>query len=612
MNRRIRFAGSANSKSANRAPLRPNHLRGSLETLESRVLLTAVTWTIDQSQSSTTVAIPDQPYEIDDAGTIYSGTLQIRNQSGGNSGPWNVGNSAQISGTLATDYTDESSIQFLLGQSNLTGVNSGSYIPDPANWNGTDFGGSTAPGPGVFGGRLYPTIDQVFGLPFTVGYFNFALVEYDLGSASLPISSGIFAANTTDIGISSAQANLKGVSIIIVGQILPDAQATLADLLTTNQAATGTITAPDPIGQPNLRRLTLPILQIFSIEITPGAPPFMGSLTGQIVATATIPASVTGRHLFYNESKYDNNTPGIDPADSSAIATDKSAYLPGGGLITPASVSPYSRGINGVMLDLTGPHGTLSLSDFEFSMSGQGAAVNNTPSTWVSAPAPTGFTVLADTPSVGTDRVEFIWANNAIQNRYLEVTVKGNDAAGGNNINTGLAASDIFYFGNRIGDDLLDPPAGLTLVTSAADEIDARSNPGFLQPLTNIYDYNKDSLVNAADQIIARGNGGFQFKINITNPPAAPGAAPSSDEGSGSAVASALAARPADASSTPPAPTRPIRRLDGASHRPAATPWPAAADKIVAGSRAENAQADSLAVDLALDDELLDSLLGGI
>ncbi|MEX0679219.1 MAG: PQQ-dependent sugar dehydrogenase [Pirellulales bacterium] len=253
--------------------------------------------------------------------------------------------------------------------------------------------------------------------------------------------------------------------------------------------------------------------------------------------------TVVGRQIFYNQSKYDNNTSGVDPADSSAIATDKSAYLPGGGLITPSSVTGYSLGINGIMVDIAHPKGPLLLSDFTFRMSGQGSGVNNTPSTWVSAPAPSGFTVLSDMPSPGTDRVEFIWTNNAIVNRYLEVIVEGNDTGGGNNTNTGLGASDIFFFGNRIGDDLLDAPAGPTFLTNAADEIDARSNPGFLQPLTNIYDYNKDSIVNAADQIIARGNGGFQFKINIASPPAAPGAAPFSvADGSSSAVIFALAA----------------------------------------------------------------------
>ncbi|MEX0676544.1 MAG: hypothetical protein WD063_05680, partial [Pirellulales bacterium] len=104
--------------------------------------------------------------------------------------------------------------------------------------------------------------------------------------------------------------------------------------------------------------------------------------------------------------------------------------------------------------------------------------------------------------------------------------------------NTGLAASNIFFFGNRIGDDFIGTP-GMTFLTDVNDEADARAHPGFLQPLVNSYDYNKDGRVNAADQIIARGNAGSMLRINITSPPAVPG--PSGEDGSGPAVASALA-----------------------------------------------------------------------
>ncbi|MEX0677613.1 MAG: hypothetical protein WD063_11095 [Pirellulales bacterium] len=274
-----------------------------------------------------------------------------------------------------------------------------------------------------------------------------------------------------------------------------------------------------------------------------------------VVKRVAFTASVTGRHLFYNNSKYDANSPGIVPPtaganndDVDAIDTSKSAYLPGAGSsINPVSMSAYNKGINGVFVDITGTHGPLSLTDFQFAMSS--TALNNTPSTWVAAPAPTAFTVLTGVPAAGTDRVEFIWpdndliANNLdIVNRYLEVTVEGNDAGGGSNQNTGLAASSYFYYGSRIGTDFVgEANPAATYITNAADEIGARTHPGFLLPVTNVWDYNKDSIVNAGDQIVARGNGGFQLKINITGPPP-PAPAAFGDDGSGSAVASALAA----------------------------------------------------------------------
>ena len=84
---------------------------------------------------------------------------------------------------------------------------------------------------------------------------------------------------------------------------------------------------------------------------------------------------------------------------------------------------------------------------------------------------PTGISVFSspNTPTPGTDRVGFVWADGAIQNRYLEVTVRGNDAAGGFNTNTGLAASDVFYFGNLIG-DTFSGVWGSAFATTAADE----------------------------------------------------------------------------------------------------------------------------------------------
>ena len=45
--------------------------------------------------------------------------------------------------------------------------------------------------------------------------------------------------------------------------------------------------------------------------------------------------SVAGRFLFYNQSKYDSNTAGVDDADDGAIATDKVPYFAGGGVIGP-------------------------------------------------------------------------------------------------------------------------------------------------------------------------------------------------------------------------------------------------------------------------------------
>ena len=269
-------------------------------------------------------------------------------------------------------------------------------------------------------------------------------------------------------------------------------------------------------------------------------------------------------------------------------------------------MSAYSRGINGIFVDLTGTHGTLSLADFEFAMSPQGFGANTAPSTWAVAPAPTGFTVLADTPVAGTDRVEFIWANGAIEKRYLEVTTKGNDAGGGFNTNTGLVASDYFYYGSQVGDDFTGF-VGTIFSTSVTDATNALNNPGFLLPITNIYDFDKSSFVTVTDFTVALTNAGFMPRINITSPPAAPASA--TNDSSGSAVASAL--------TIPSLPERPDNRSSIttrlSSIEPRGDPT-ASFFQHLGEADGPRAKALSKAMDgavdgLDLDDDLLDSLL---
>ncbi len=208
---------------------------------------------------------------------------------------------------------------------------------------------------------------------------------------------------------------------------------------------------------------------------------------------------------------------------------------------TTQNVTSYQKGINGIMVDLADlPPGTvLSAADFQFK-----TGTSNDPGSWTDAPAPTAVVVRPGAGENGSDRVEITWANNAIQNTWLQVTVLGNDPLGGYHTNIGLARSEVFYFGNRIGDTFqLGSPAAA--VTNATDEIQARANGAAFVGVENIYDFNRDRLVNATDQIIARSNGGILPLLDIprqTVPPA-PLAVMVAAEGdsSVSAVASALA-----------------------------------------------------------------------
>jgi hypothetical protein len=82
---------------------------------------------------------------------------------------------------------------------------------------------------------------------------------------------------------------------------------------------------------------------------------------------------------------------------------------------------------------------TLTASDFTFrsaASAGQG---------WALASPPTSITIRRGSGVNGSDRVTLIWPDQAIANRYLEVTVKAN-------ANTGLNEASTFIVGNLIAD----------------------------------------------------------------------------------------------------------------------------------------------------------------
>jgi hypothetical protein len=207
--------------------------------------------------------------------------------------------------------------------------------------------------------------------------------------------------------------------------------------------------------------------------------------------------------VFYNRSAWDGNDAGANASDDNAVAPDKTALLPGG-TATFAHYTSYSRGLNGIMVDIAGLAGTPTVSDFGFKFGN-----DNTPAGWSIAPAPVSVTVRVGAGAGGSARVTLIWndnnldgvvdANEAVAKQWLEVTVKAT-------ANTGLAADDVFYFGNAPGE------AGDTTanaIVNPADELLARANPrNFLNPapLDFPYDYNRDQRVDPADQLIARAN----------------------------------------------------------------------------------------------------------
>lgn len=205
-----------------------------------------------------------------------------------------------------------------------------------------------------------------------------------------------------------------------------------------------------------------------------------------------VPNTVRARQAFYNNSKFDGQNAAANAADDGAIAANKQALLPGG-TATAANYTSYSRGLNGIMVDIARPPATLTAADFEFRVGN-----SNTPASW---------SVLAVSPSIsvranvapGVDRVTLTWPDGTITNEWLQVTVKRTLA-------TGLPAPDVFYFGNAIGES---GDSAANAAVNSTDEVGARTNTKTflnLATLGDAYDFNRDGFVNAVDQILARSN----------------------------------------------------------------------------------------------------------
>jgi hypothetical protein len=243
------------------------------------------------------------------------------------------------------------------------------------------------------------------------------------------------------------------------------------------------------------------------------APATAGSAT--VIATADgvngqasvtiVAATVANEFMFYyGSSAFDGSATTPSSADFNAIAenadgSDKTALLPNGTAATFANVSSYADGINGILIDFANlkPGITLSASDFQFTVGN-----NSNTSSWSTAPAPTA--VATWTGPDGDTFADIVWANNAIQEEWLGVTVLA-DA------DTHLANNLTFYFGSEIGATGVSTATtsnGPVLRVTSADVVNTENNASLLQsvPISNIYDFNRDGKVTSTDVVLCQNN----------------------------------------------------------------------------------------------------------
>ena len=194
-------------------------------------------------------------------------------------------------------------------------------------------------------------------------------------------------------------------------------------------------------------------------------------------------ATVRDRHVFYNNSRFDDPTYGLDNDD--AIDTNKSALL-GDQTATFSNYTNYAKGLNGIMVDIENlmiPEG-ISATDFEFRV-GDDSETRQ----WNQAPLPTTVAARA-LPGTNIHRVTIIWQDaDAVKNQWLQVKILPSE-------NTGLTVPDVFYFGNLIGDTGDSPIAAVTDLT---DLQLAFAHVFSAATIDSAFDVNRNGIVDFTD-----------------------------------------------------------------------------------------------------------------
>ena len=225
-----------------------------------------------------------------------------------------------------------------------------------------------------------------------------------------------------------------------------------------------------------------------------GAADFSPAATGtaanaQPAFTDFVNATVVGRYVFYNNSHWDGDNPAANNADDSAIATDKRTAP--GQTASFANYTSYSRGLNGIMIDVAGLPLNLTRDDFIFRV-----GTSDDPSSWKNAPGLQNIAVRYGAGVGGSDRVTVTWPDNWIENSWLQVTVKATPR-------TGLVQDDVFYFGNMAGET---GNSNTDAHVNATDQLMARVDLAASVSITAISDFNRDGQVDGTDELIARNN----------------------------------------------------------------------------------------------------------
>ncbi len=247
-----------------------------------------VNWDVDSSLSYVRLTIPDQSVNVDGI------TATVRLRDAGNTAQWtdNGGRRQSLEGTLSTNLIDGNSISFTGGAHNLFALETGSFRPNPADFdpNATSEDSpdgtysDTTGAPAAFAARARGTTLITFDLAFIA----FRDVFFDAASAALALDGGgNFAGGTNNFGIASFVIDVDGLSAPLLGQAIPDiANEPLGSLMSSNNGG-GQVISLGGLSRQLILNVNVP-LQI-DLEGTL----LNATATGRIVAFATIPEPST-------------------------------------------------------------------------------------------------------------------------------------------------------------------------------------------------------------------------------------------------------------------------------------------------------------------------------
>lgn len=455
-----------------------------------------VVWQIDSTASYIRLNIPDQDIPVSEEDPPVPAGM--RDYSGPFLSPpapdWTDagGRRSFVEGTISTEYTEGSSLQFNAGSHTAAAIHFGSFRPDHTTWDGTNYAEGNTGAPAAFGASLILGPNQPGA--FVVGFVAIRDVGYDFdGSVALTPSGGNWVSTNNFLAGVVAGAVAHGQTAF--GNFFePLNDTTIAENV-------GGVTVVNEGG--NLRRLVISLNIPVQIELSGII--LEASAVGTIEATAEISSAPSAQVVasFVSHSSFS----GAGTPPNNRIDTGKVLAKQGSGP-TPlvfANLINTAQGINGLVFDVQDlANESLGPGDFTVQVSPTGIFDTNVDySTWQAGPAPTSVTVTPGSPA----RVLVQWTNGLIVNRWLRLTVKAE--------NTGLAADEVYYLGHLLGETT--GLSGTSYSVTFADITPIRSDVGQVVDASSLTDIDKSGSVTFGDISSMRPSVGTVLS-NITIP----------------------------------------------------------------------------------------------